>query len=139
MPALRKILLSSGGAILVLVAVGFLWITYQFWNDPFNDRRFDSEQWTQLSGSTSYDNPRGPMAASLIEYLEGHLPTREEVISLLGPSEYPCGALDPPLGSVDTCLSYAIGAWSGMRMDNDTLDVYFGANGRVAHALTVQH
>jgi hypothetical protein len=39
----------------------------------------------------------------------------------------------------DTCLSYNLGMWSGLRMDYDTLDIYFDNSGRVARALTVQH
>ena len=95
--------------------------------------------WVHMRGSNDPDNPRGQMVEDLVDDLEARRPLREEVIAMLGSSEFECSVLSPPVGATDTCLSYNLGMWSGFRMDYDTLDVYFEADGRVLEAVTVQH
>ena len=107
-------------------------------DDPFDDSTFDRAAWVQHRDSGN-DNPRGHMVESLIDRLEHSRPSRDEVIDLLGPSELECGRAESPFGPIEACLSYHVGSWSGFRMDPDTLDVYFGADGRFLEALAVQH
>lgn len=123
--------LAFAGLLIAILWVGF--------DSPFDERDFDRTIWLGMAGDMDRDNPRGGMAAALIEELESEKPSREAVLQLLGPSEYQCSALSPPIGPADTCLSYNLGMWSGLGMDYDTLDIYFDAESRVARALTVQH
>jgi hypothetical protein len=132
----RKKVLGLIAGVLIAVALWFVWDNPM---DPFDNASFDQALWAKWRGSWDYDNPRGHMAADLIDRLEDDRPTRAEVVALLGPSEAPCHDLTPSVGSVQECLSYSIGSWSGFRMDSDTLDVYFGNDGRVRSSLTVQH
>jgi hypothetical protein len=129
---------AVGGVLLAAAAVTvafLLWWT----SSPFDEKAFDRATWLSLAGDMDPDNSRGGMAGALVEQLEREKPTREQVLELLGPAEYPCSELSPPKGPRDTCLSYNLGMWSGLRMDYDTLDIYFDNSGRVARALTVQH
>jgi hypothetical protein len=107
-------------------------------DDPFDDEPFDRVTWLQNSDAND-DNPRGHMVESLIDHLNDLQPVRSDVIELLGPAEQKCGRLNPPVGAVETCLSYNLGSWSGFRMDPDTLDVYFDPDGRFLEAFPVQH
>jgi len=127
------------GAILAAVIIAPIWWYHRMeLDDPFNDSSFDRVTWIQ-HGDADDDNPRGHMVESLIDRLEEHRPGRNEVIELLGPSERGCGRLETQIAPVETCLSYHLGSWSGFRMDPDTLDVYFGDDGRFLEALPVQH
>jgi hypothetical protein len=125
--------------ICVVIAALALWFTWNDPTDPFDNAFFEQVVWSKWRGSWDADNPRGHMAADLINRLKDRQLTRDEVVALLGPPEAPCSVLTPPAGPTETCLSYSIGSWSGFRMDSDTLDVYFGHDGRVRSAFTVQH
>jgi predicted XRE-type DNA-binding protein len=103
---------------------------YPLFNDPFNDLAFDKALWHQHRNDTSPDNPRGNMAHDLATLLETEQMTRAEVITLLG---------QPDARSSDTMLSYQLGMWSGFRIDNDTLDVFFDHADHVIDARVVQH
>jgi hypothetical protein len=126
-----------------LAALAFFGLVVAIWSivsdSPFDENDFDRTTWLGMAGDMDPDNPRGGMAAALIEKLESKKLPREAVLELLGPPDYPCSALRYPAGPVDTCLSYNLGMWSGFRIDYDTLDIYFNAENRVVRALTVQH
>jgi hypothetical protein len=136
MRASRKKLLIVVCGIVGAVA---LWLLWDNPTDPFDNASFDQALWSKWRGSWDPDSPRGHMASDLIGRLERGQPTRSDVLALLGPPEAPCSKLTPPAGDLGQCLSYSIGSWSGFRMDSDTLDVYFGYDGRVRNAFTVQH
>ena len=126
--------------VVAVMVAGLWWFgVFEFLDGPFDDMPFERATWTRMRGSDDPDNPRGHMVESLIGSFEEHRPTRDEVMRLLGPSELDCAVLSPPVGPKETCLSYILGMWSGFRMDYDTLDIYFGEDGRVFKALPVQH
>src|SRR5687768_8046181 len=112
-------------SVLAVMTAGLWWFgVFEFLDGPFDDIPFDRTTWIRMRDKDDRDNPRGQMVESLVENLEEHRPTRDEVIRLLGPSEFGCGVLSPPIGPKETCLSYNLGEWSGHRLDVDTLDIY---------------
>lgn len=124
----------------LLALVGLVAVVSRFvFDSPFDEASFDRATWLAMAGDMDPDNPRGPMAAALIEKLQGEELSRDAVLQLLGPADYPCSALSPSAGPIDTCFSYNLGMWSGLRLDYDTLDIYFKEDNRVARVLTVQH
>jgi hypothetical protein len=134
----RKRAIVWGGVLSALVVTP-IWLYHHLdLDDPFDDSSFDRATWIQ-HGDADDDNPRGHMVESLVDRLKDNRPRRGEVIDLLGPSDRECGRLEPPVGPIEMCLSYHVGSWSGFRMDPDTLDVYFGADGRFLDAFPVQH
>jgi hypothetical protein len=130
------LLTSLTALVFAGVVLAILWVAF---DSPFDKSDFDRAIWLGMAEDMDPDNARGGMAAALIEELESDKPSRAAVLQLLGPSEYPCSALSPPVGPTDKCLSYNLGMWSGMRLDYDTLDVYFNGEDRVTRVLTVQH
>jgi hypothetical protein len=136
MNSAHKSLLRMACAGIVALA---LWFAWDRLHDPFDNAQFDQVVWNKWRGSWDSDNPRGHMASALIDELKDRKLTRDEAIALLGSPEAKCGVLPNPVGPADSCISYSIGSWSGFRMDSDTLDVYFGNDGRVSDAITVQH
>ena len=134
----RKRVLMWGAVLAAVVITAIWWFHHMDLDDPFDDEPFDRVTWLQNSDAND-DNPRGQMVKSLIDHLKDLQPVRSEVIELLGPAEQKCGRLDPPVGPVETCLSYNLGSWSGFRLDPDTLDVYFDPDGRFLEAFPVQH
>lgn len=122
--------------LLLLVATGLAVFLFR---NPFDDLKFDREVWLARAGDRDPGNPRGQMAEDILERFRADPPTRDQVLQLLGPSEFPCSPLRALPGPVEACLSYNLGMWSGLGMDYDTLDVYFDLAGRFVSGLTVQH
>jgi len=139
MPPSRAERRGRKAALIAAVGVALAFATWKISRAPFDDRDFDRATWSRMRGSDERDNPRGQMLDDLVEDLEARRPSRDEVIVMLGPTESECAVLSPPIGPKDTCLSYILGMWSGFRIDYDTLDVYFGDDGRVRKAMAVQH
>jgi hypothetical protein len=91
--------------------------------DPFNDRAFDAAAWRAADGGAR-DCPRGEMVANLAQgELRSGRP-RAELVALLGPPDDHDG---PRL------CSWRIGWWSGLRVDQDALELHFDTDGRLAH------
>lgn len=133
--AKKGLLLVAGLCVLASVAVVgltiYFWDFLDFWfNDPFNDRRFDQTIWIENADSMEPDNPRGRMVTDLRRRLLKNHPTEAEVVELLG---------EPDVDRSAGFLSYNIGMWSGFRIDYDTLDVHFGKDGRVEEVKVIQH
>jgi len=94
--------------------------------DPFDDRVFNQEVWLQHYDDWDAANPRGRMAYSVRDTLIEARMTREEVLEMLGPPEY---------GSATYSIKYLLGAWSGIRIDYDFLEIYFDESERVNKVL----
>ena len=90
---------------------------------PFDDREFDPTVWRQHAGSSDWQSPRGRMYEDLRRSLLRDRPMREEVIQLLGP---------PDTSGQGAALRYTLGAWSGFRIDYDTMVVTFDESQRVS-------
>jgi hypothetical protein len=97
---------------------------------PFDDLEFDSAIWKQYPGPKDYNSPRGRMYDDIASRLERTRPTREEVLRLLG---------EPDFRLPDGTFEYSLGAWSGFRMDFDSMYVNFDRKGRVSGVYKVQH
>jgi hypothetical protein len=91
--------------------------------DPFNDRAFDAAAWRAADGGAR-DCPRGEMITSLAagELRAGR--PRAELIALLGP---------PDEHDAPRWCSWRIGWWSGLRVDQDALELHFDPDGQLSH------
>ena len=135
MPGLRRrsVLIGVLALAAALAAAGFLYVASPllfFLNDPFDDRPFDREVWLQMSGSEDHENPRGRMADDVRRRLLEDRPDRDGVVQLLG---------EPDFGREESLYQYHLGAWSGFRIDYDSLDVHFDGEGLVEAVRFVQH
>ena len=97
---------------------------------PFDDLEFDAAVWKQSAGTANTNSPRGRMYDDIEARLERTRPTREEVLRLLG---------EPDSQRQDETLEYSLGAWSGFRIDFDSMYVSFDRDGRVSSVYKVQH
>jgi hypothetical protein len=96
---------------------------------PFDDREFDSASWRQHAGSSDWQSPRGPMYEDLRRTLLRDRATREGVVLMMG---------EPDESGRDGVLRYRLGAWSGLRIDLDTMSIAFDESGRVSSVYRVQ-
>ena len=97
--------------------------------DPFNDRAFDAAAWRAADGGAR-DCPRGEMITSLAaSELRAGRP-RAELLALLGPPD--------DRDDAGRC-SWRIGWWSGLRFDQDALELHFDPDGRLTHWARAQH
>lgn len=128
------LLIVSAVLGVVLASVGVVvWYThtlYPFLNAPFADRRFDRQLWLAQHESTDPDNPRGQMADDLRQRHLSPGMARERVLELLG---------EPDFEKTPAVFKYNLGAWSGFRIDYDSLDVHFDGTGRLTETRVVQH
>ena len=118
--------------ILALILIGTLALPvllYHAMFNPWNDRRFDAAVWAANENSRDPDNPRGQMYTDLRRHYLKSGTLREEVIELLG----------GPIGTTASHLSYNLGMWSMFRIDYDTLEIEFDADGRLATVYHLQH
>ncbi|MCU0707964.1 MAG: outer membrane protein assembly factor BamE [Pirellula sp.] len=98
--------------------------------DPFAGRYFDRELWHRFHEDDDPDNPRASMVTDLQwNYLKKGM-TRSDVEELLG---------TPDFEKRDDVYSYNLGMWSGHRMDYDSLDIHFDADGKLADVRRLQH
>ncbi len=119
--------LLAAGLLLAMAPAAFLgWLLL---HDPFGGQRFDARVWRAQAGSLNPDNPRGPMTSNLRRHHLRRGMARQEVVRLLGEDG----------GAGPHSLSYTLGAWSGFRIDYDTLDITFDASGRLERTTVVQH
>ena len=112
-------------AVLAVVLVGGRMLV-----SPFDDLEFDSAVWKQNPGEKNHNSPRGRMYDDIERRLDRTAPTREEVLELLG---------EPYREDDNGTLEYSLGAWSGFRIDYDSMYVSFGSDGRVSGVYRVQH
>lgn len=135
-PKPRRPWLLTVALVLVCAAAGFslpIGLVYWWVNSTYFDNRdFDQDVWIAHRNSWASDNPRGEMAYDLRDRLLRQRPTHPEVVSLLGEPDWP--DQDPPHR-----IAYILGAWSGFRIDHDSLDIVFDAEGRVERVLIVNH
>jgi len=128
-----KAFLWAGGLLVAIAVISlgvFVYIFYELFNNPFNDRRFQEEEWKEFHESLDPDNPRGQMAYHLRDKVLEEGMSIEEVRSLLG---------EPDYAETDHSLQYNLGMWSGFRIDYDSFDIYFDEDGRFTHVEIVQH
>ena len=123
--------LGLAAALLHKWLIALVAIAYVLVNDPFNDNRFDAALWHASRKSVDADNPRGPMAADVIQRLRREQAARERTLELLGAPDWP--------GCPPARICYMLGMWSGFRMDYDSLEIEHDAQGRFLTAYTVQH
>lgn len=114
-------------ALTAIVFVGWLALVAlslpDWGGDPFNDRAFDAAAWRAADGGAR-DCPRGEMVADLAaRELRAGRP-RGELVALLGA---------PDAGDGARWCGWRIGWWSGLRLDQDVLELHFDADGALAH------
>jgi|SRR6266511_3681094 hypothetical protein len=115
----------------LLVSVGFLFfLRFFIFQNPFNDQRFNQSLWAAYSGSTDPSNPRGQMYEDLTTNNLKRGMSRQDVLTLLG---------EPDFSKEETVFKYNLGAWSGFRIDYDSLDIEFDQDGKVKAFYRVQH
>lgn len=127
------VLVAFGIAAAVVVSAGIVWYAlnlHEVLDEPFDDLCFDQEAWRAQHNSSDPDNPRGKMVADLQRRCLRKGMTRQEVLDLLG---------EPDFAKEPTLFMYNLGAWSGFRIDYDTLDVHFDTDGRLTHTAVVGH
>ena len=131
--------LREGLALLAILAsgLGLTWLLL-LRLDPFNQAPFNQQIWLTAKGDP--ENPRGPMARALIaRRLKKGIP-RAQVIQLLGAPDqtetFQGRRMVDTSGYEHTrsILRYYLGAWSGMRIDGDYLDLAFDGSGRLIGA-----
>jgi hypothetical protein len=104
------------GAVVLLVA------TCSKVTSPFDDREFDQTVWLQAGGKSDRKSPRGLMYDDLKSTLLRDKPTREQVLRMLG---------EPDVRKENESIEYLLGAWSGFRIDYDTIVISFDKADRV--------
>ena len=116
--------LNPGWGVLVRFAVLTLivWIGSSVLS-PFDDLKFDQTVWRQYSGYSDPRSPRGRMYEDLETVLLRTRPSREDVLQMLG---------EPDTPARDETLRYSLGAWSGFRIDFDTMVIAFDESGHVS-------
>ncbi len=126
----RKMLAGVVVSVL-LVSVGFLLFLRCFiFPNPFNDQRFNQSLWAAYSGSTDPNNPRGQMYEDLTKKKLKKGMSKQDILTLLG---------EPDFSKDETVFKYNLGAWSGFRIDYDSLDIEFDQDGKVKVFYRVQH
>jgi hypothetical protein len=129
--------------VVFVLLTGFIWIFVLLFmilsallhSEPFSGGNFDQQVWLKDSGSEHPNSPRGKMAKDLQTRLLRDKPIKKEVLDLLGK---PDGFTVSSNSSLDL-LSYNLGAWSGFRIDYNSLDIYFDAENRVCRVCIVPH
>lgn len=115
----------------LLLSVGFLlFLRFFIFQNPFNDQRFNQSLWAAYSGSTAPNNPRGQMYEDLTKKNLKKGMSKQDVLTLLG---------EPDVSKEETVFTYNLGAWSGFRIDYDSLDIEFDQDGKVKAFDRVQH
>jgi hypothetical protein len=114
-----------------LVIVGFLFVLrFLIFQNHFDDKHFNQSLWAAYSGSTEPDNPRGQMYEDLTTKTLKKGMSKHHVLALLG---------EPDFSKEETVFKYNFGAWSGFRIDYDSLDIEFDQDGKVKSFYRVQH
>jgi hypothetical protein len=99
--------------------------------DPFNQISFNRQVW--LTSPDGMDCPRGKMAGDLLRFHLNKGMSKQEVVEVVGT---PDGKDRTDTGQ--EVYRYYLGCWSGLRIDEDYLDVVFDASGRVSAAYVWQ-
>ena len=99
------------------------------WMNPFAGRKFDRDVWRSYGDVIDADSPR----ASMVEDLKhNHLRIgthKRDVLFLLG---------DPEIKDRGVWM-YNLGAWSGLRWDDDYLHIQFDRAEKISRIEVVQH
>lgn len=130
MKKIFKIIGIVAGIIILLFALFYAYVFFVVLDCPFDNKDFDKTTWVQFDNSNDPDNPRGEMYEDLIENNLSKGMSKKEVIDLLGQPDYK---------SEEYFLSYNLGAWSGFRIDYDSLDLEFDKDGKLVKFYRVQH
>lgn len=123
------------GASIAFIIGASTGVLYYHLGDPFNDRVFDASVWRDYREDAIADNPRGNMAEDLKRRLMSQRPTYDEVVKMLGEPDY----MTEAERMRDDLLRYNLGMWTGLRTDNDSLDIYFDEQRRVREVRIAQH
>ena len=125
-----RIVRASVIAAVTLVVVFVGWQYWLFTGGVFRTSSFNEAEWKSLAREASdFSCYRGGMAHDIqSNKLRAGL-TKDEVEKLLG-------APDSNKGDIH---EYFLGMCSGLRIDFDTLDVYFDSEGRLVKAQLHQH
>jgi hypothetical protein len=119
-------------AISLLVAAVAV-VGWQYWlfkGGIFSTSRFDSEKWKELSfNNDDFSCYRGGMANDLKDRVLLPTMSRASVENLLG---------KPDRSGVED-LEYTLGMCSGLRIDFDSLNVYFNEHGGLTRVAITQH
>ena len=84
----------------------------------------------EFAGTDDPDNPRGGMARDVERIVLSRSMSKAEVLSLLG---------EPDFSKDQAVFRYNLGAWSGFRIDYDSLDMHFDHEGKAVEVRIVQH
>lgn len=128
LPGVIRLVLLSAVSLCVLVvairAASFLPVALSafygsFGGSPFNDARFEEQQWVSAVTAEDGQNPRGLMAEDLRKRFLHRGMSRREVRALLGDPDN--SAWDERTG-VDR---YFLGHWGPMSIDGDYLIIHY--------------
>jgi hypothetical protein len=124
--------LSITVSIIAFVTLTLLYsyLYFMVGNDPFDDNKFDQQLWASMHESVDPKNPRGKMYQDLIENHVKIGMTKAQILNLLGSAD---------LNNQERFIRYNLGMWSGMRVDNDSFDLYFSESGKLTKTKKVQH
>jgi hypothetical protein len=123
--------MGSLSAIILLAYIGLCaYVGFVVFDNPFDDRKFVQEVWGKFGKSDDPDNPRGQMVEDLQERFLKRGMMKQQVVNLLG---------EPDFEKTERFFKYNLGAWSGFRIDDDSLDMEFDRDGRLINSRTVQH
>ncbi len=122
-----------GALILATLAMFAIFICWQYWlykGGIFKTSRFDEHEWKSLNRKTSDSSCyRGGMAHDLQTNVLRTGQPQGEIEKLIGKADFSREMVD----------SYFLGMCSGLRIDFDTLDVHFNAEGKLTSVHIVQH
>lgn len=122
-----------GVFLVVTIAVFSIFLGWQYWlfkGGIFRTSSFNEQEWKSLSRKTSdLSCYRGGMAHDIRTNVLRAGQPQEEVEKLLG----------KPDSDKGTVQEYFLGMCSGLRIDFDTLDIHFNAEGKLTSVHVVQH
>ena len=122
-----------GVLLIVAIATLITFLGWQYWlfkGGIFRTSSFNQEEWKSLNKKTGdFSCYRGGMAHDIRTNILHAGQTLGEVEALLGKPDIDKGEIK----------EYFLGMCSGLRIDFDTLDVHFNAEGKLTTVHTVQH
>jgi hypothetical protein len=111
----------TGGIIMFLIFFFYAPLFFMLFDNPFNNKRFDTAVWIHSHDNNDEDNLRGEMYKDLVKNHLSKGMSKKDVIELLG---------DPDYEAEGYVLNYYLG-FLGFGIDPSFLRLEFDKNGKL--------
>lgn len=127
----RILIVVVAVCVLLCVSLSGLGLGVLYLNQIFgiDTSGFNQETWLAWHNSGNPNNPRLGMYEEVEAWLLSERPTEAEVLERLG---------SPDAGRQEDMIAYNLGVRSSYSIDYYSLDIYFGADGRVSEVRLMQ-